>query len=122
MRVVLFVATDRSFPRATPGASLAELRAADLPLNFHPVGVRVSANSAPAGAGEATIEEHAKAAGDHRDRGRKPSFTRGQLDAIRTMLAEGAGISAIAKATRLTRQRVSRVKEDPVAAEAMLAR
>lgn len=65
---------------------------------------------------------HAKASGDNRYLGRKPSFNRRQLETARTMLAEGAGISAIAKATGLTRQTVYRVKDDPAGAEAMLAR
>ena len=53
-------------------------------------------------------------------RGRKPSFTRGQLDTMRDMLAAGAGASAIAKATGLTRPTVQRLRDDISAAEAVL--
>jgi putative DNA-invertase from lambdoid prophage Rac len=55
-------------------------------------------------------------------RGRKPSFTRGQLDTMRDMLAAGAGASAIAKATGLTRPTVQRLRDDLAAAELVLAR
>jgi putative DNA-invertase from lambdoid prophage Rac len=55
-------------------------------------------------------------------RGRKPSFTRDQLDTMRDMLAAGAGASAIAKATGLTRPTVQRLRDDLAAAELVLAR
>lgn len=55
-------------------------------------------------------------------RGRKPSFTREQLDAMRDMLAQGAGASAIAKATGLTRPTVQRLREDMAGAEAVLVK
>jgi len=54
--------------------------------------------------------------------GRKPSFTREQLQTVRDMLEREAGTSAIATATGLSRQAVLRIKADPVAAEEMLAR
>jgi DNA invertase Pin-like site-specific DNA recombinase len=63
---------------------------------------------------------HAKANGN-RYRGRKPSYARAQLDATRAMLAQGAGIAAIARATKLSRQTVYRIQSDPAAAEATLA-
>ena len=59
--------------------------------------------------GEATREaqragiEHAKAR-DNAYRGRKPSFTREQLDQVSDMLTIGTSISAIAKTTGLSRQ------------------
>jgi len=55
-------------------------------------------------------------------RGRKPSFTRQQLHAMRDMLGAGAGASAIAKATGLTRPTVQRLRDDMAGAEAVLAR
>jgi putative DNA-invertase from lambdoid prophage Rac len=55
-------------------------------------------------------------------RGRKPGYTRETLDIVRDMLATGAGASAISKATGLSRQAVLRVREDPAAAEAAVAR
>lgn len=64
---------------------------------------------------------HAKARAEAY-RGRKPSFTRHQLDTVSAMQAQGAGVSAIARATGLSRQTVYRVQEDPAAAEAVLAR
>ena len=55
-------------------------------------------------------------------RGRKPSFDREALDIIRDMLTTGAGTSAIAQATGLTRQTVIRVRDDMAGAEEALSR
>lgn len=52
--------------------------------------------------------------------GRKPSYTRDQLDAVSTMFGQSAGIGEIAKTTGLSRQTVYRIKDDPAAAEAAL--
>jgi putative DNA-invertase from lambdoid prophage Rac len=41
---------------------------------------------------------------------------------VRDMLSQDAGVSSIAKATRLSRQTVYRIKDDPAGAEAMLAK
>lgn len=57
--------------------------------------------------------------GDVKYRGRKPSFTRDQLAAVRDM--DGQAVGEIAKATGLSRQTVYRIKADPIAAEAVLA-
>ena len=65
---------------------------------------------------------HAKAKGEASPyRGRAPSFDRAQLDAVRDMLGQGVGVSAIAKATGLSRQTVYRIQADPAGAEASLA-
>ena len=64
--------------------------------------------------------EHAKARDDSY-RGRKPSFTRKQLDRVRDMLTSGTSISVIAETTGLSRQTVHRVKDDPAWAEGVLA-
>ncbi|GJE45806.1 Serine recombinase PinR [Methylobacterium soli] len=55
-------------------------------------------------------------------RGRKPSFTREQLQEVLDMLAQEAGPSAISVATGLSRQTVHRIRADQVAAQSMLAR
>lgn len=55
-------------------------------------------------------------------RGRKPSFNQDQLRTVREMVATGAGTSAIATASGLTRQTVLRIKENFAAAEEALAR
>ena len=53
--------------------------------------------------------------------GRKPSYTRAQLDHLRAMLGqEAVGIAHIGKETGLTRQTVYRIKDDPANAEAAL--
>ena len=45
-------------------------------------------------------------------RGRKPSYDRGQLDVAKRMLLEGAGASAISKATGLSRQTIIRIRNN----------
>jgi putative DNA-invertase from lambdoid prophage Rac len=54
-------------------------------------------------------------------RGRKPSFTRGQLRIVQDMLGREANIVQIAKIRNLSRQTVYRIKDDLVAAESALA-
>jgi putative DNA-invertase from lambdoid prophage Rac len=63
--------------------------------------------------------DHAKANGEGY-RGRKPSYSREQLETVQNMLGQDANIIQIAKATNLSRQTVYRIKDDPVAAEAAL--
>jgi putative DNA-invertase from lambdoid prophage Rac len=63
--------------------------------------------------------EHAKAREDTY-RGRKPSFTREQLDHVRDMLTTGTSITTIAKTTGLSRQAIYRLKDDPAWAEGVL--
>lgn len=65
--------------------------------------------------------DHARSTGD-RYRGRKPTYTRSQLDTVRDLLAQGTGISAVARAAGLSRQAVYRIDEAPAEAEAALAR
>lgn len=73
-------------------------------------------------AAQAAGIEHAKATEGNAYRGRKPSFTRAQMEMVRDMLAQDAGISIIAKATGLSRQAIYRMKDDPAEAEAALAK
>ncbi|SIT54524.1 Recombinase [Mesorhizobium prunaredense] len=54
-------------------------------------------------------------------RGRKPSYDRDGFDRVARMLDNGAGASAIAKETGLTRQTVLRIKGDRAGAEKALA-
>ncbi len=64
---------------------------------------------------------HAKAKGDASPyRGRKPSFTREQMNTVRDMLGQGSGVSAVAQAAGLKRQTVYRIQADPVAAASAL--
>jgi len=64
--------------------------------------------------------EHAKQHGDRAYLGRKPSYTRAQLNHARAMLGQ-VGIARIAAETGLTRQTVYRIKHDPAGSEAALA-
>ena len=71
-------------------------------------------------AAQRTGIEHAKAKGDGY-RGRKPSYTREQLEAGQNMLSQNGNIADIAKSTGLSRQTIYRIKDDPAAAEVALA-
>jgi len=65
--------------------------------------------------------EHAKQHGDRAYIGRKPSYTRDQLNEVRGMLRhEAVNIAQIARETGLTRQTLYRIKGDPAGAEAAL--
>jgi DNA invertase Pin-like site-specific DNA recombinase len=59
---------------------------------------------------------HAKET-DTKYRGRKPTYDRNQYRLVQDMLTAGAGASAIAKASNLTRQTVLRIKSAPQDAE-----
>ncbi len=63
----------------------------------------------------------AAAKGDSRRyRGKKPSYDQKALEAVLSMASEGAGTSAIARATGLSRQTVLRIKSDPASAQESL--
>jgi putative DNA-invertase from lambdoid prophage Rac len=63
------------------------------------------------------------AKGDERKyRGRKPSFSREQLETVKAMLSREIGTSAIAREAGLTRQTVLRIAADRSGAEEALAR
>lgn len=64
---------------------------------------------------------HAKAEG-RTYLGRKPTFDRAQLATVIDMLAMQESVSAVARATGLSRQAVHRIVADPAGAEASLAR
>lgn len=65
---------------------------------------------------------HHKATTPRKYRGRKPSYSREQLDMMQDMLSQGVGASAIAKATGLTRPTVQRLRDDLPGAEAVLVK
>ena len=65
---------------------------------------------------------HAKANDDGtKFRGRKPTFTLDTLFLVQELLNQGTGVAEIAKATRLKRQTVYRIKNDPAHQAAALA-
>lgn len=59
-------------------------------------------------------------AGEVKYRGRKPTFDKDQLEVVRNMLEQSAGVGQIAAATGLSRQTIYRIKDDPAGAEAAL--
>ncbi|QSZ58356.1 recombinase family protein [Rhizobium sp. ZX09] len=63
---------------------------------------------------------HAKAKEDAY-RGRKPSFTRQQVDTVRDLLSKETQIAEVARVTGLSRQTVYRIKDDPQGTEKALA-
>ncbi|MGB3448734.1 MAG: recombinase family protein [Xanthobacteraceae bacterium] len=66
--------------------------------------------------------EYAKASDGVAYLGRKPSYSRGQLDQAVEMLAQEVNTSTIAREVGLSRQTVLRIKDNPAAAEALLAK
>ncbi|WP_249148254.1 helix-turn-helix domain-containing protein [Bradyrhizobium jicamae] len=54
--------------------------------------------------------------------GRRPGYTRAQLELVRKMLDEDATVVEIALATGLSKPCVYRIRRDPAAAEASLAK
>jgi putative DNA-invertase from lambdoid prophage Rac len=72
-------------------------------------------------AGIAHAKANQRSGGPLSFKGRKPSFSRGQLGTIRDMLTTGASPTVIAETAQVSRQLVYRVQADPVKAEAMLA-
>ena len=65
--------------------------------------------------------EHARAA-KVGYRGRKPTYTRAQLDTVLAQLGQGVGLSEVARTAGVSRQAAYRIQGDPSAAEAALAR
>jgi len=63
---------------------------------------------------------HAKGSGS-RYLGRKPSYSRAQLEAAVGLLSQGKGLSEISRETGLTRQTIYRIKTDQAGAERALA-
>jgi DNA invertase Pin-like site-specific DNA recombinase len=64
--------------------------------------------------------EHARANDANKYRGRKPSYSREQFNAVRDMLAQGTRIGIIAVVSGLTRQTIYRIRNDAGAAERAL--
>ena len=65
---------------------------------------------------------HAKAKDETAYRGRKPSYTRNQFEAITVALGNGGTVSSIAREVGVTRQTVLRIRDDRANAEATLQR
>lgn len=55
-------------------------------------------------------------------RGRKPSYTREQIQTVRDALGQGNSVTEIARETGLSRQAIYRLRDNPADAEAALAR
>ncbi|WP_210880397.1 recombinase family protein [Roseovarius autotrophicus] len=65
---------------------------------------------------------HHKVASPEKFKGRKPTFTREQLEQVVALAEAGQGQSAIAKATGVNRNAVIRITQNPAKAEAALER
>jgi putative DNA-invertase from lambdoid prophage Rac len=63
----------------------------------------------------------ARAKNEEAYRGRKPSFTRQQMEAVIDLSGKGTAVSTIAKSSGLSRQTVYRIKDDIAGAEKALA-
>ena len=76
-----------------------------------------------AGIAKAKAEDPERDRGERRHyMGRKPSFSRQQLETVRALLGQSIGISETAKKARVSRQTVYRIQGDPAGAEAALLR
>jgi putative DNA-invertase from lambdoid prophage Rac len=64
---------------------------------------------------------NAKAQEDGSYKGRKPSFTRAQMETVVELIGKGTNPSEIARAAGLSRQTVYRIKDDHTSAEQSLA-
>ncbi|MGD9657526.1 MAG: recombinase family protein [Methylocystis sp.] len=69
----------------------------------------------------AGIERAKSNSRDNKYRGRKPSFSRPQFEAVRDMLNQGTSVGSVAAATGLSRQTVYRIRDNAAGAEAALA-
>ncbi len=115
--VVRTVINNLTFDGATTDPMQKAVR--DAPINFMAATAQAQAEATK----EAQRAGIARAKGrDDAYRGRKPSYTRIQLDIVRAQLTQGASVSAIARDTGLSRQTIYRIQEDPAEAEAALAR
>jgi DNA invertase Pin-like site-specific DNA recombinase len=65
--------------------------------------------------------DSAKAKEDGSYKGRKPSFTRAQMEAVIELSGKGTNPSEIARAAGISRQTVYRIKDDPAGAQQSLA-
>lgn len=68
--------------------------------------------------------QHAKAGPDasRKYRGKRPSYDRATMTTVQHLLTQASTVSAIAKETRLSRQTVLRIRDEPESCEAALAR
>jgi DNA invertase Pin-like site-specific DNA recombinase len=67
------------------------------------------------------MENGAKKTGERAYLGRKPSFTRKQVEAVQGLLGAETPIAAISRDTGLSRQTIYRIQGDPAGTEAALA-
>jgi DNA invertase Pin-like site-specific DNA recombinase len=117
--IVRTVINGMTFDGATTDPMQAAVRDALIGFMSATAQAQAEATKAAQAAGIA----HAKATDDKAFRGRKPSYTRDQLDSIVTALGNGSDtVSAIARDHRVTRQTVLRIRDDRAAAEAALGR
>lgn len=116
--VIRTIINGLTFDGATTDAMQAAVR--DALIGFMAATAQAQAEATKE-AQKAGIAYH-KAADPAKYRGRKPSFDRDQLTIVQNMLAEGAGTTAIATASGLTRQTVLRIRDDVAKAEASLVR
>lgn len=114
--VIRTVINDLTFDGATRDPMQQAVR--DALIGFMAASAQAQAEATKA-AQKAGIAHH-RAADPDKYRGRKPGYSRAQLEILQSMLEQGAGASAIARATGLTRPTVQRLRSDLPGAEAVL--
>jgi putative DNA-invertase from lambdoid prophage Rac len=116
--VIRTVINNMTFDGATTDPIQMAVR--DALIGFMAATAQAQAEAAKA-AQQAGIED-ARSNSPEKYRGRKPSFSRLQLNTMRDLLSLGAGASVIARETGLTRPTVQRLRDDMEAAEAILTK
>ena len=116
--VVRTVINNMTFDGATNDPMQAAVRDALIGFMAATAQAQAEATKAAQAAGIA----HAKATDDKAFRGRKPSYTRDQMDSIVMALGMGGTVSSVARENGVTRQTVLRIRDNPTAAEAALDR
>ena len=121
--IVRTVINGMTFDGATTDPMQAAVRDALIGFMSATAQAQEEAKKAAQAAGIAHAAKHGAKKGGEAFRGRKPSYTRDQLDAIVTALGNGSDtVSAIARDHGVTRQTVLRIRDDRAAAEAALDR
>ena len=110
-----------TFDGATPDPMQQAIRDAMIAFMAGLSQAQAEANKEAQRAGIAHARQFGAKAGHQAYRGRRPSFTRRQLDDVLTALGREEGTSMIARAVGLSRQTVLRIKADPAEAHRLAA-
>jgi len=120
--IVRTVINNMTFDGATSDPMQAAVRDALIGFMAATAEAQAEATKAAQEVGIAHAAINGSKTGDIAYRGRKPSYTRDQFNAITAALGAGDTVSSIARDNGVTRQTVLRIRDDRAAAETALAR